>query len=188
MMSLQAALVEHSSPTLAGLKPASLFRYQPEEGGDFAGEFLACRRELEERGLVLTLLKGCRRTGAYLVYLYRKEALTGLLDQPDHRDFLREMGYEPWTESRGCLRQLAARLCLEGEFPHEIGMFLGYPLSDVKGFIRHKGKNFTLCGCWKCYGDPGEAQRQFRRFKECTNVYRRRFAAGATLKQLTVAA
>ena len=49
MMSLQAALVEHSSPTLAGLKPASLFRYQPEEGGDFAEEFLACRRELEER-------------------------------------------------------------------------------------------------------------------------------------------
>ena len=188
MMSLQAALVEHGSPTLAGLKPASLFRYQPEEGGDFAGEFLACRRELEERGLVLTLLKGCRRTGAYLVYLYRKEALAGLLDQPDHRDFLREMGYEPWTESRGCLRQLAARLCLEGEFPHEIGMFLGYPLSDVKGFIRHKGKNFTLCGCWKCYGDPREAQRQFRRFKECTNVYRRRFAAGATLRQLTVAA
>ncbi|WP_242961102.1 DUF3793 family protein [Flavonifractor sp. An91] len=188
MMSLQAALVEHGAPTLAGLKPASLFRFQPQEGGDFAGEFLACRRALEGRGLVLTLLKGCRRTGAYLVYLYRKEALAGLLDQPDHRAFLREMGYEPWTESRGCLRQLAARLCLEGEFPHEIGVFLGYPLSDVKGFIRHKGKNFTLCGCWKCYGDPREAQRQFRRFKECTNVYRRRFAAGATLRQLTVAA
>ena len=51
MMSLQAALVEHGSPTLAGLKPASLFRYQPEEGGDFAGEFLACRRELEELGI-----------------------------------------------------------------------------------------------------------------------------------------
>ena len=169
MMSLQAALVEHGAPTLAGLKPASLFRFQPQEGGDFAGEFLACRRALEGRGLVLTLL-------------------AGLLDQPDHRAFLREMGYEPWTESRGCLRQLAARLCLEGEFPHEIGVFLGYPLSDVKSFIRHKGKNFTLCGCWKCYGDPGEAQRQFRRFKECTNVYRRRFAAGATLRQLTVAA
>lgn len=188
MMSLQAALVEHGAPTLAGLKLASLFRFQPQEGGDFAGEFLACRRALEGRGLVLTLLKGCRRTGAYLVYLYREEALARLLDQPDHRAFLREMGYEPWTESRGCLRQLAARLCLEGEFPHEIGVFLGYPLSDVKGFIRHKGKNFTLCGCWKCYGDPGEAQRQFRRFKECTNVYRRRFAAGATLRQLTVAA
>ena len=188
MMSLQAALIEHCAPTLAGLKPASLFRFQPEEGRAFPAEFLTCRRALEGRGLVLTLLKGCRRTGAYLVYLYRRAALDRLLGQAEHAGFLREMGYEPWTESRGCLRQLAARLCLEGEFPHEIGVFLGYPLEDVKGFIRHKGKNFTLCGCWKCYGDPGEARRQFRRFKDCTNDYRRRFAAGATLSQLAVAA
>lgn len=187
-MSLQAALIEHGSPTLAGLKPASLFRVQPEDEADFVAQFLACRRELEGRGLVLTLLKGCRKTGAYLVYLYRKAELDALLNRAEHAGFLREMGYKPWEDSRGCLRQLSARLCLEGEFPHEIGVFLGYPLADVKGFIRHKGKNFTLCGCWKCYGDPREAARQFRRFKDCTSDYRRRFADGATLKQLTVAA
>ncbi|WP_297233970.1 DUF3793 family protein [uncultured Flavonifractor sp.] len=187
-MSLQAALIEHGSPTLAGLKPASLFRVQPEDEADFVAQFLSCRRELEGRGLVLTLLKGCRKTGAYLVYLYRKAELEALLGRGEHADFLREMGYAPWKDSRGCLRQLAARLCLEGEFPHEIGVFLGYPLADVKGFIRHKGKNFTLCGCWKCYGDPKEAARQFRRFKDCTSDYRRRFAHGATLRQLTVAA
>ena len=44
-MSLQAALIEHGSPTLAGLKPASLFRFQPEEGVDFTAQFLACRKE-----------------------------------------------------------------------------------------------------------------------------------------------
>lgn len=187
-MSLQAALIEHGSPTLAGLKPASLFRVQPENEADFVAQFLSCRRELGGPGLVLTLLKGCRKTGAYLVYLYRKAELEALLGRGEHADFLREMGYAPWKDSRGCLRQLAARLCLEGEFPHEIGVFLGYPLADVKGFIRHKGKNFTLCGCWKCYGDPKEAARQFRRFKDCTSDYRRRFAHGATLRQLTVAA
>ena len=136
-MPLQAALIEHGSPTLAGLKPASLFRVQPEDEADFVAQFQACRQELEGHGLVLTLLKGCRKTGAYLVYLYRKAELDALLGQEEHADFLREMGYEPWEDSRGCLRQLAARLCLEGEFPHEIGVFLGYPLADVKGFIRH---------------------------------------------------
>ena len=30
-----------------------------------------------------------------------------------------------------------------------IGGFLGYPLEDVVGFIRHRGKCFTCCGCWK---------------------------------------
>ena len=38
------------------------------------------------------------------------------------------------------------------DFPHEIGVFLGYPLEDVVGFIRHRGKCFTCCGCWKSYG------------------------------------
>ena len=187
-MEFDQALVEHGALTLAGLKPASLFRFLPGEGGDFVGRFLACRALLDSRGLELTILKGCRRRGEYLLCLYRRRDLAAVLERPEHRRFLRGMGYAPWTGARDCLRQLAARLCLEGEFPHEIGVFLGYPLSDVKGFIRHKGKNFTLCGCWKCYGDPRQAARQFRRFKECTNVYRRRFAAGATLRQLTVAA
>lgn len=187
-MSLQAALVEHGAPTLAGLKPASLFRYQPEEGADFGAQFLACRRALGERGLVLTVLKGCSRTGACLIYLYRAQALEGLLGREEYASFLREMGYAGGEGLRGSLRRLSARLCLEGEFPHEIGVFLGYPLEDVKGFIRHKGKHFTLCGCWKCYGDPREAARQFRRFSRCTDHYCRRFAAGATLAQLAVAA
>lgn len=100
-MSLQAALIEHGSPTLTGLKPASLFRIQPEDEADFVDQFQACRQELEGHGLVLTLLKGCRKTGAYLVYLYRKAELEALLGQAEHADFLREMGYEPWEDSRG---------------------------------------------------------------------------------------
>lgn len=31
-----------------------------------------------------------------------------------------------------------------GEFPHEIGLFLGYPLGDVKGFIKHKAKTASV--------------------------------------------
>ena len=77
------------APTLAGLKPASLFRIQPEDEADFVDQFQACRQELEGHGLVLTLLKGCRKTGAYLVYLYRKAELEALLGQAEHADFIR---------------------------------------------------------------------------------------------------
>ena len=69
-----------------------------------------------------------------------------------------------------------------------MGLFLGYPLEDVKGFIANGGRNCTCCGCWKCYGDPEEARRRFARYRRCTALYRRRFAQGATLSQLTVAA
>lgn len=186
-MKLSAALIEHAAPTLAGLKPASLFRVYPRDGA-FVQDFLACRTELARQGLVLTLLKGCRKSGAYLVYLYRQRDLEQLLAREEHRTFLYEMGYTPWESVRGCLRQLAVRLCLEQDFPHEIGVFLGYPLADIKGFIANKGRDFTLCGCWKCYGDPREAQRTFHAYQRCTQDYLHRFAKGATLSQLVVAA
>ena len=41
------------------------------------------------------------------------------------------------------LTQLSRKLCCSAEFPHEIGVFLGYPLGDVVGFIENRGKNFT---------------------------------------------
>ena len=153
-MTLEQALIEHCSPTLVGLKPASLFRFQPADTREFVRAFLSLRSQLAGAGLRLVSLRGCRRTGAYLLYLYRERALLELLEGRAHQAFLRSMGYAPWTGLRDCLRQLASRLCLQAEFPHEIGVFLGDPLDDVKGFIRHKGRNYTYCGCWKCYGDP----------------------------------
>ena len=154
-MTFEEALIEHCSPTLAGVKPASLFRFCPRDSALFARRFLALRQQFAARGL--RLVKGCRRTGSYLLYLYRERDLAEVLGRREHRDFLRAMGYTPWEAPGDCLRQLAARLCLEEEFPHEIGVFLGYPLDDVKGFIRHKGRDYTFCGCWKCYGDPQAA-------------------------------
>ena len=187
-MEFDQALVEHGALTLAGLKPASLFRFLPGEGGDFVGRFLACRALLDSRGLELTILKGCRRRGEYLLCLYRRRDLAAVLEQPEHRRFLRGMGYAPWTGARDCLRQLAARLCLSADFPHEVGVFLGYPLEDVEGFIRNKGQGYTCCGHWKSYGDPAEARRRFAGYRACTETYRRRYDGGTPITQLIVAA
>ena len=51
------------------------------------------------------------------------------------------------------------RLGQAAEFPHEIGLFLGYPPEDVQGFLENR-----LCkcvGCWKVYGDEQAAQNGF---------------------------
>ena len=173
-MTFEEALIEHCSPTLAGVKPASLFRFCPRDSALFVRRFLALRQQFAARGLRLVILKGCRRTGSYLLYLYRERDLAEVLGRREHRDFLRAMGYTPWEAPGDCLRQLAARLCLEEEFPHEIGVFLGYPLDDVKGFIRHKGRDYTFCGCWKCYAIP----RRPAGASSATTAVPRSFAAG----------
>ena len=67
----------------------------------------------------------------------------------------------------GALRTLRARLKDAKSFPHEIGVFLGYPLADVLGFIENCGKNCLACGCWKVYSDLCFALQTFQRYDKC---------------------
>ena len=109
------------------------------------------------------------------------------------QSFLRQEGYR-LPEAGGRLRaalcslSFPASCLLFGRFSHEIGVFLGYPLGDVVGFIENRGKNFTCCGCWKSYGDPDAAQKHFDQLSKCTAVYLRLFHSGTPILRLAVAA
>ena len=181
----EATLVEQCAPTLEGIKPASLFRWQ---GGCAQALVSRWARELAPFGIAVRILKVCPRTGACLIYLYRRTWLHRILRQSANQAFLRRMGYTSQADGEMLLEQLSDRLCLEQEFPHEIGVFLGYPLYDVVGFIENAGRNFTCCGCWKAYGDPSAAQRHFAQLNKCTTVYLRLFRSGTPIQRLAVAA
>lgn len=56
-------------------------------------------------------------------------------------------------------------------FPHEIGIFLGYPLEDVKGFIENSGRHFKICGQWKVYSDTKRAEKLFAKYAECSDRF-----------------
>ena len=96
-------------------------------------------------------------------------------------------GYGADQSCQELLRQLSRRLCLEREFPHEIGVFLGYPLEDVVGFIRNRGRNYTCCGYWKAYGDPEAAQKRFDQYRRCTAACCEQFRKGTAITQLIAA-
>ena len=85
------------------------------------------------------------------------------------------------------MAQLQTRLREQGGFPHEIGLFLGYPLGDVAGFIRNRGKNCKCSGCWKVYCNELEAQKRFARYKVQAGLHPP-VDTGRSLWQLTVAA
>ena len=74
------------------------------------------------------------------------------------------------------------------EFPHEIGIFLDYPLGDVIGFIVNQGRNFKCAGCWKVYCDECACRKTFAKYKKCRDVYVRLWQQGRSVLQLTVAA
>lgn len=85
-----------------------------------------------------------------------------------------------------CLERLKGRLTEYACFPHEIGIFLGYPLEDVVGFIAHKGKDCKLCGIWKVYGNVSEAGKLFQKLQKCSDIYIRVFQEGRSITQMTV--
>ena len=61
-------------------------------------------------------------------------------------------------------------------------------LTDERAaYVANKGKNYTFCGYWKCYGDPAAAQKTFERFRKCTEVYLRCFQSGTPITRLAVA-
>ena len=84
------------------------------------------------------------------------------------------------------MERLKERLEHNHEFPHEIGLFLGYPLGDVIGFVENSGRNCICSGCWKVYQNAAEAIRTFQRFKKCKEVYVRLWSEGKSVWQLTV--
>ena len=150
--------------------------------------------QLNPKGLQVRVLRGCIATRQYLVYVYRAAKLQTVLADAAVRGFLAREGYRLPEDAADCgalIDQLSLRLCCAAEaadFPHEIGVFLGYPLEDVEGFIRHRGKCFTCCGCWKSYGDPAAAQQHFDQLAKCTAVYLRLFHSGTPILKLAVAA
>lgn len=176
-------LIQHGSPTLAGLKTASMFCVPLEE--DWETETALWNRRLAQKGLSLTVLR--RQNGRALLYLYRPSQLARDLEEPGVKAFLADRGYESMQPDRA-LSRLRARLGETQGFPHEVGLFLGYPLGDVAGFIQNQGRNCKCSGCWKVYCNELEARKRFARFRKCREVYTRLWSQGRTVWQLTVAA
>ena len=133
---LERSIIDHASPTLARLKLGNLFNHPMGEG--FPVEFAALSRQLRGRGVTMTILRVAH--GKALIYLYRREELEKALLCEGVRRLLRACGYSRF-DVQGALDTLKARLNDMDAFPHEIGVFLGYPLEDVLGFIENGGRN-----------------------------------------------
>jgi hypothetical protein len=102
-----------------------------------------------------------------LLVLYKKELLSRFLFRKEALKILEPLGYGPCGRCvEACLARLRERLeGLKENFPHEVGLFLGYPPEDVEGFIRNEGRNPLDVGYWKVYGNVRRARKTFRMFR-----------------------
>ena len=176
-------LVRNCAPTLAGLKTANLFSCPCAGQRELVQSLRQLNGRLNGKGLRIVPLRVSQ--GRALIYLYRPGRLQTDMADAQAARLLRQLGYDP-ADSGRCLVRLSQRLRQSEDFPHEIGLFLGYPPEDVQGFIEHHAQGSKCTGCWKVYGDEAAARRKFAQYKKCTRVYCDQWKKGKNIERLTV--
>ncbi|MFV0504258.1 MAG: DUF3793 family protein [Lachnospirales bacterium] len=172
---LEKMLGFHCAPTLMYKKMANLVVlkckfFLPEELDAF-------NIHMNENNIFFKTLKVTKENHTLLVY--NKEALSHRLNGKDTQEFLGHYNYTNFTLVHA-LEHLCKRYN-ENVFPHEIGIFLDYPLEDVKGFIDNKGKNFIFSGYWKVYKFSREKNKLFSEYTKCRCFLCQLLADGANL-------
>jgi hypothetical protein len=149
-----------SAPILRGAKPATLITLQPHRLTAWQERQNALRKAT---GLKTYEVRN--RNGTLLLLIYDETAMRVLLRKNENISLLALHGYPAGCDPGEIFTYLQFRFW-ESKFPHEIGVFLGYPIEDVWGFILNEGKNCVCCRYWKVYHDLEKAQEMFRRIDE----------------------
>lgn len=179
----QYCLAFQCAPVLTGIKPSNL---------------LIIKNKICERARVEILTADANfrllysADNKYIYLVYRKNSLFHTLSKSASANYLADVGYQKLNDlsdmedmfNRLSLRFRAA-LNQGGEFPHEIGIFMGYPVEDVEDFVRNRGKNYQISGYWKVYHRKDVASRIFKQYDLARYEAVRHISKGGTLSQLT---
>ena len=177
-------IVRNCSPTLAGLKTASMFTCSFSGKSEMVKSLCSFNRLLSKKGVRAVPLR--YRNKKALIYIYRPEKLSSDFCDDTANRLLSERGYDVSVPQK-CIVQLVKRLRENKDFPHEIGLFLGYPPLDVEGFINNRKDELKCTGYFKVYSDKAKALKLFAQYKKSTEIYSKLVQKGRSIERLTVA-
>jgi len=155
-----------AAPVFSGLKPALLVSVEHCSRTD--GRSVAClrHRALEKAmGLSARVLRFSDESA--LVLFYDRAALIRHLARLDVTDFLARNGYRGGEPLETMLDRLAAAFAASpGTCPHEVGVFLGYPVKDVEGFMARPQEALPLRRTlWRVFAPANESLRLMARIR-----------------------
>lgn len=167
----------YCAPCLLGKKPSSLFSLPV----SVYRESLKEKRTLAKYGFALKLLYIIEEKAH--VMLYSKKEIKQMLKKRDVQKAFSFFGYKESYKFEHIFSALSSRLrsfakgLITGNregFPHEVGLFLGYPPEDVLQYYINKGKGYIFSGYWKVYTNPSKAYLEFKKYDEakayCMNM------------------
>lgn len=174
---LNEQIAAQCAPLLAGLKPSNLLIIPKE-----------CTQDLQNVLQEARVSQYClsEYDGKQVYLLYRVNELMVFLTRQDVQKLLLELGYEG-IGLHAILKKVSEKYTAHkqerAEFPHELGLLLGYPAVDVRGFMEHGGKDFLYSGYWKVYGNVRETVSLFREFSRAKELVVRMVKNGCSIAE-----
>ncbi len=119
--------------------------------------------------------------------LYRRQELVCYLQNALVKAFMVSMGYKEFGID-SVLKELKikyrAHMNLKEDFPHELGLILEYPVTDVCAFIENQGKNPLYVGYWKVYSNLPVALTIFEKYDMAKEMLIRMVSQGFDMNQI----
>ena len=143
-------ILEMLGPVILGSKPSEILnisgnKYDKEiKLNEINSFFNDCSKISYE---IINTYDGCIR-----VFFINKDYIKRTLDNKKSINFLKFLGY-PSQYNLDCYINLLIEKLHSPEFPNEIGIFLGYPLKDVLGFMGYGKHKLSDTRFWRIYGD-----------------------------------
>lgn len=158
---IEKFLVYNLSIVIEGSKPSATVTLKKDCDNTY-GKWMKCGREfIETIGLNYVVLR--EDTSSAILLIYNPEILKSYLFTDKSYQFLTGIGY-PLEQTLGSyLVKLKERYSIY-HCPHELGVFLGYPINDVEDFMKCTSKQCLMCGYWKVYNDLDHAVRVFEKY------------------------
>ncbi|MEI0478565.1 DUF3793 family protein [Brachyspira pulli] len=174
-------IINHCAPALSGIKIANIFTYQYDSKKELEKEVSSYNDILSFKNIKVSIIKD--NANKAIIYVYNEKELENYLLDDEIFEFLENYGYKS-KNIHESIDFLKTRMQYAESFPHEIGIFLGYPLIDINGFINNYGKNSLYTGYWKVYHNKNEAIKIFDNYNKCRDFYISTFLNGKGILEI----
>lgn len=186
---LTAHLMFESAEVMAGVKPANLLsivnRNRP-CGRNLYQLWQDHNAELAMRFTNLSFKVLLTRSQSHLILSFNHDHLKSHLAHAGIRALLFKAGYDKNASMEELIKELSRRIRKQDSFPHEIGLFIGYPAKDVAAFMGLNKLPFTCQGPWKIFGNPVKSLELVEQHRKCRKRMGDILAAG-NLRSLELA-
>lgn len=175
---IEMQIAFHCAPLIAGLKLSNLLMLQSEELD--RGTSILKRAGISYFVVAVT-------NGKVAVLLFDRQRLETYLRKEEVWKIFQDMGYQNHVMGKvlyAFRQRYEGYLLRNQEFPHEMGLLLGYPIEDVKGFILNEGENCLYTGYWKVYEDLPEKMIVFRQFEKARDMLIGLLSNGITIAEV----